>query len=70
MPARIDLRRTDDRWPFAQGADSSRWTRASPATANSGGARAGLLLFGYGRAEAEEKAWKALERHDLDGGAA
>ena len=41
MPARIDLRRTDDRWPFAQGADSSRSTRASPATANSGGARAG-----------------------------
>jgi len=25
----------------------------------------GLLLFGYGRAEAEEKAWKALERLSL-----
>jgi ABC-2 type transport system ATP-binding protein len=25
----------------------------------------GLLLFGYGRAEAEEKAWKALERVSL-----
>ena len=25
----------------------------------------GLLLFGYGRAEAEEKAWKALERLGL-----
>ncbi len=46
MPARIDLRRTDDRWPFAQGADSSRSTRASPATANSGGARAGRATAG------------------------
>ena len=28
----------------------------------------GLLLFGYGRAEAEEKAWKALERREPDRG--
>ncbi len=29
----------------------------------------GLLLFGYGRAEAEEKAWKAMERLGLTGAA-
>ena len=28
----------------------------------------GLLLFGYARAEAEEKAWKALERVEPDRG--